>query len=195
MGSGKGVKFGAAAGFFVSSASAVFIQLNQQWLGDHPHIVGGLYGVALILAALSTLHTEWVKRLLGNTSATASAGSSAPNVVKASANGNIQKLEQHFHGTLQSTAPVPTFPSTEPPARPKFHWNFRYARVTGANGIWRESQSLVGYQSLVLDVSAMPPEAGTERPPLHSLRRDTNVWHRPCKAALSESTMLDRRAS
>jgi hypothetical protein len=158
----KIVRFGEAAGFLVSFASGVFIQLNQEWLGEHPHTVKGLYAAAIVLAILFISQTEWMKRLLDESPKSEPAENSAPVNSSAIANGNVQKLEQHFHGLQASLLPQESAPPSRPsPEWPKFHWHFRYARVTGRNGIWRESQSKIGYQALLLEISAMAPKRGT----------------------------------
>ena len=47
------------------------------------------------------------------------------------------------------------------PEYPTFNWQFRFARVVGTNSVWRETKSSSGLQSLILELSAVPPRTGT----------------------------------
>lgn len=154
------VKFGEVPGIIVSLAAGVFVQLNQQWLGDHPRIVTALYAVSLMLVMRFLSRMQWMKRLLGDFGdREVFAPTAAPNTT-ATANGN--RIEQHFYGVVPSPAEGHNSLKTveTDPEYPNFHWRFRHARVLGTNNIWRESDRRVGYQSLLVDISAELPESG-----------------------------------
>lgn len=157
-------KIGEAAGFVVTSAAGVFVQLNTQWLGEHMRVVFCLYGGAIFLAALFVSQTDWMKRLLGEplqNSPESVAPARANAIVSPAISGN--SIHQTFNGVTLSGSPVEsTAKDSKPSANPvfiHFDWKFKVMKLVDRRGTLIQSYGRNGWTCLVAEISvAVPPK-------------------------------------